>query len=224
MDKILSLQHQNKAQFFISFLDQCRNLENMKFGKEFVSQMVPEWQEAYMDYNSLKNILKNVLNIRRRIRSGSPKAPTTGGSALKRGVSLYRAFSGLTGRNRRSSASAMQGEEEEVILVSSVMEAGSSDSRYQTMFLMSSEEGGDCELLFFNRLDDEFNKVVRFYHEKIQEVVEEADELTKQMNALIALRVKVEKPSVQSRGNPAGDSEFSHDPTAHLLRSKKPGK
>lgn len=178
--------------------------------------MVPEWQEAYLDYNSLKNILKDVLNVRRNMQSNSPQATAVEGSALRRRVSLYRAFSGLTGRNRA-------GEEEEAILVSSVKEHGSSEARYQTMFLMSTEEGGGYEHVFFNRLDSEFNKVVRFYQKKVQEVMEEADELTRQMNALIALRVKVEKPNVRSTGNHVPVSEFSYDPPAHPLRSKKTG-
>ena len=41
----------------------------MKFGKEFVSQMVPEWEEAYMDYNCLKATLKNISKFRERYES-----------------------------------------------------------------------------------------------------------------------------------------------------------
>ncbi|KAI6700534.1 hypothetical protein NL676_014858 [Syzygium grande] len=62
------------------------------------------------------------------------------------------------------------------------------------MFLRSSNEEGEYELLFFRRLDDEFNKVLGFYRRKVEEVVFEADKLSKQMNALIALRIRVEKP------------------------------
>lgn len=29
----------------------------MRFGKEFKKQKVPEWTDAYMDYNGLKRIL-----------------------------------------------------------------------------------------------------------------------------------------------------------------------
>ncbi|PKI47905.1 hypothetical protein CRG98_031689 [Punica granatum] len=178
----------------------------MKFGKEFTSQMVPEWQEAYMNYNYLKAVLKDVLNLRKRMQTVSPKASTPRGSALKRGVSLYRAFSGLTSRQRKNPNSPLaRGDDEEVVLFNSVRESGSpSGARHQTMFLKSAEEGGECELVFFKRLDDEFNKVVGFYRKKVQEVVEEADELTRQMNALIALRVKVDNPNVRSQ---AGASE-----------------
>lgn len=39
----------------------------MKFGKEFESQKVPQWQEAYMDYSGLKAVLKDVLDTRKGI-------------------------------------------------------------------------------------------------------------------------------------------------------------
>ncbi|KAL3723297.1 hypothetical protein ACJRO7_035478 [Eucalyptus globulus] len=166
----------------------------MKFGKEFVSQMVQEWQDAYMDYNFLKSILKDALRHRQLNSQPSPGASMTSSQGpLKRRGSLYRAFSGLSNRYARNSP-RKSSEEEEVILVSAVQEEGSDYGRYQTMFLRLSDEGGEYELLFFRRLDDEFNKVLGFYKKKVEEVVAEADELSKQMNALIALRIRVEKP------------------------------
>ncbi|KAL5193284.1 Phosphate transporter PHO1 3 [Glycine soja] len=63
----------------------------MKFGKEYTSQMVPEWQEAYMDYNFLKSHLKEIQRFRQRT-----KPPTATPRGLRRKLTLYRAFSGLT--------------------------------------------------------------------------------------------------------------------------------
>jgi len=59
---------------------------------------------------------------------------------------------------------------------------------------MTAEEGGEYELVFFRRLDDEFNRVEKFYKEKVEEVMKDAIMLNKQMDALIAFRVKVENP------------------------------
>ena len=170
----------------------------MKFGKEFASQMVQEWQQAYMDYNTLKTVLKDIMTFRQKNPSSYSSTTTTTANAkssLRRKVSLYRAFSGLTTRYRNSPRKR----DDEAILVGAVQQGGS-EERYQTMFLMSSDEGGEYELVFFRRLDEEFNKVVSFYRKKVEEVVEEADELTRQMNALIALRIKVENPMVNSAG------------------------
>ncbi|VVA20084.1 PREDICTED: phosphate transporter PHO1 [Prunus dulcis] len=190
----------------------------MKFGKEFVSQMVPEWQEAYMDYNSLKLLLKDILCFRQCNKVTTPMASTPEGSSLKRRVSLYRAFSGLTSRHRGSPKK----KEDEEILVS---EEGA-EGQWQTMFLMSSDEGGDIEVVFFKRLDEEFNKVINFYKKKVGEVVDEAEELSRQMDALIALRLKVENPLVELGGTDVidrGSNGVSSQSTVHPTSGRRPG-
>ncbi|KAL4653813.1 hypothetical protein ACB092_01G333400 [Castanea dentata] len=196
----------------------------MKFGKEFASQMVQEWQEAYMDYNYLKTVLKDILQFKKRNPS-TPKASTSRGS-LQRRVSLYRAFSGLTSRHR----SSPKKNEDEVILVNAVVQQQeeSSERHYQTMFLMSSEIGGEYELVFFRRLDDEFNKVINFYRKKVEAVMEEANELTKQMDVLIALRIKVDDPVMEFNGsdprNISSNGASSPSATAaHSINGRKPG-
>ncbi|XWS23157.1 hypothetical protein CRYUN_Cryun29cG0096900 [Craigia yunnanensis] len=158
----------------------------MKFGKEFASQMVPEWQEAYMDYDYLKTLLKELQRFKHRT-----KPPATPGG-LKRKLTLYRAFSGLTQRHHNPVSPSSPDIESQPILVNSVNRNGSQS--YETTFLMSSDEGGEYEMVYFRRLDDEFNKVDKFYRAKVQEVMKEADVLNKQMDALIAFRIKVENP------------------------------
>ncbi|XP_075658494.1 phosphate transporter PHO1 homolog 3-like isoform X4 [Castanea sativa] len=172
----------------------------MKFGKEFTAQMVPEWQEAYMDYNQLKSLLKEIQRFKQRTK---PPATPAG---LKRKLALYRAFSGLTQRynNPTSPSSASDEIESQAILVNSVNHGGSQS--YQTTFLMSSDEGGEYEFVYFRRLDDEFNKVNKFYKAKVEEVMKEAAMLNKQMDALIAFRIKVE--------NPQGWFDSSHGPSS----------
>ncbi|KAK9107501.1 hypothetical protein Syun_023512 [Stephania yunnanensis] len=171
----------------------------MKFGKEFQSQMVPEWEEAYVDYNYLKSILKEIQSFNQRAKASSTPR------GLKRRLTLYRAFSGLTQRQNsknnknkpsNSSQSPQNGGdiEDQVILVNAVEAKGSREGRYETMFMMSADEGGENELVFFRRLDDEFNKVNLFYRKKVEEVMQEAELLNKQMEALVAFRIKVENP------------------------------
>ncbi|XP_024625508.1 phosphate transporter PHO1 homolog 9 isoform X3 [Medicago truncatula] len=164
----------------------------MKFGKEFVSQMVPEWQEAYMNYSSLKSILKEMSKIKRKNKSEAPTASTPKGS-LKKRLTLYRSFSGLNKKQKGPSNK----NEDEVILVRS--EQGlASKGMYQTMFLKPSEDGAEIDLEFFKKLDIEFNKVNAFYKKMVKEVVHEADELSEQMNFLIAFRIKVDKAGFEN--------------------------
>ncbi|KAL5722916.1 hypothetical protein ACHQM5_006376 [Ranunculus cassubicifolius] len=166
----------------------------MKFGKEFVSQMVPEWEEAYLDYKYLKSLLKDIkLSEKESVR--------------RRSTLINRVFSDLTtDRNTINNefsvnssiiSDGMYDEEEgdiedQVILVSMANPKGS-EGVYETMFLMFSEEGGHNELVFFRKLDDEFNKVNRFYRSKMDEVMKEAVVLNKQLDALDAFRIKVGK-------------------------------
>ncbi|KAL0792609.1 hypothetical protein Bca101_063986 [Brassica carinata] len=195
----------------------------MKFGREYEAQMIQEWREAYMDYRSLKSIVKQILryHLQKQQRPyHPPPLPTgetaplhaastapTGASGLSRRVSLYRAFSGLTNRVKGGSPRKSHkhnnplsskrhyhlfDEDEEQAILINEDETGS----YNTTFLCSSEEGGEMEVQFFRRLDEEFNKVLRFYKQKVESVMEEADELSRQLNVLIALRVKVENPNV----------------------------
>ncbi|KAH7858539.1 hypothetical protein Vadar_025108 [Vaccinium darrowii] len=147
--------------------------------------MVPEWQDAYMDYDYLKTLLKEIQRFKHRTK---PQSAQTG---LKRKMTLNRAFSGLTRRNySHISSPHVSDVESQVIMVNS----GSEGGRSETMFLRSSDEGGEYEVVYFKRLDDEFDKVVKFYKSKVEEVMKEAAVLDKQMDAFIAFRVKVENP------------------------------
>ncbi|XP_073130692.1 phosphate transporter PHO1 homolog 9-like [Henckelia pumila] len=154
----------------------------MKFGKELASQMVQEWQEAYVDYKHLKKLLKNISKSRQR-----NAFPT-----------LYRSFSGLTGRDSR-----MMRSEDEVISVNQVQpERSENDGLHQTIFFKSPEDGGEAsDSRFFEILDEEFDKVLRFYKEKVKEVTLRAEELSKQMDTLIALRIQVYEPLTERNGN-----------------------
>uniref|UniRef100_M4E7M8 EXS domain-containing protein n=1 Tax=Brassica campestris TaxID=3711 RepID=M4E7M8_BRACM len=172
----------------------------MKFGKEFTSQMVPEWHEAYMNYDYLKTLLKDIIRFKRK---NNPHHHVHGHHHLRRTLTLYRSFSGLlakSGRRRHHHGGGQIGhlsdsdDDIEEGLRSAPILVHSANHGYETTFLMAAEEGGEYEILFFRRLDDEFNKVDRFYKEKVEEVMKEAVMLNKQMDALIAFRVKVEHP------------------------------
>ncbi|KAL8150153.1 hypothetical protein V2J09_019961 [Rumex salicifolius] len=138
----------------------------MKFGKDFKKQMVPEWIEAYMDYNGLKGILHEIRN------SQGPKKPLT---RLK---SLQRSFSRLS---TESFDQLSHGDIENQAIDVKSLPGESNMTVYKTNLLMPPEEAGEEEVNFFRKLDDELNKGV----------LTEASKLNKQMDALIALRIKL---------------------------------
>ncbi|XP_071694036.1 phosphate transporter PHO1 homolog 10-like isoform X2 [Rutidosis leptorrhynchoides] len=157
----------------------------MKFGKEFKQQKVPEWTEAYMNYNKLKRILHEIQKFK------LCEVPSTPIRTSQQRVSLYKPFSGLEVRS--SSEESSSDLEDQVIAVETIQE---NDHRqvYNTNFLGSPKEGRQSEIMFFEKLDEELNKVNTFYRDKVEEVIGEAASLNKQMNALIALRIKVKQP------------------------------
>ncbi|KAL2933260.1 Phosphate transporter PHO1-like protein 10 [Bienertia sinuspersici] len=154
----------------------------MKFGKEYEEQMVPEWVEMYMDYDGLKGMLREVRHSR------VPKTPLR--SIHQRISSMYSSFRGTESQRSRRDI------EDSVIKVSPLV-GESNRTSYRTRILFSSEEiGAEEEVRFFEKLDDELNKVNRFYQDKVDEVVQEAAELMRQMDAYIALRIKVQSPGI----------------------------
>ncbi|VFQ66674.1 unnamed protein product [Cuscuta campestris] len=150
----------------------------MKFGKEFKKQQVPEWVEAYVDYNGLKRILQDIRHIKKPIQ------PTTPAQQKHR---FHRAFSGPETRAENSGDV-----EDQVIAVDTVQEENSIEM-YHSKFL-KPPEGGQNEIMFFKKLDNELNKVNTFYNEKVEEVKSEAAMLNQQMDVLLALRIKVMNP------------------------------
>ncbi|XP_024005526.1 phosphate transporter PHO1 homolog 4 isoform X2 [Eutrema salsugineum] len=140
----------------------------MRFGKEFVSQMIPEWQEAYIDYAYLKTILQDIQASR---NISDPNSQNNKPSFAR---NLTRRY------NRDASVSDNHG-----IVVNTVTRE--LETTYETVFL----KAGDSEVAFFRTLDREFNKVNSFYRLKVDRARNEALSLSKQLDALIAFRLKV---------------------------------
>ncbi|KAM7268075.1 hypothetical protein ACFE04_010241 [Oxalis oulophora] len=165
----------------------------MKFGKEFTAQLVHEWEDAYMDYNSLKKILKSILHFKKLNESQTMAETSVRG--LRRSVSVYRAYSGLTSVSRV--VSSRINPLDEVIFLNEVPEGEEVEG--EPTFVIPIDDGGEySELLFFEKLDKEFNKVLKFYKKKVGEALTEAEDLNKQMEAFVALRIKVETPFLRS--------------------------
>ncbi|CAN7091733.1 unnamed protein product [Brassica rapa subsp. narinosa] len=160
----------------------------MKFGKEFSSQMVPEWQQAYVDYKYLKTLIKDINRFKCKTNPQGHEMKTA----------LHRTFIGQKRHGFGSgcgqiSPSSTVVDINDGITTAPIHVSSSVTHQYETTFFMTAERGGEYELVFFRRLDDQFNKVEKFYKEKGDEVVKEAEVLNKQMDALIAFRFKMKE-------------------------------
>ncbi|PWA99633.1 EXS (ERD1/XPR1/SYG1) family protein [Artemisia annua] len=179
----------------------------MKFGKEFKKQKVPEWIEAYVDYNGLKRVLQELREFKQS------KGPSTPAKTSQQKSLLLRPFSGLD--VRKSFDETKEDDIENQVIAVETVHKDDNREEYSTNFLMPPQEGGQSEITFFERLDEELNKVNTFYRDKVEEVIEEAASLNKQMNALIALRIKVERPdssNSRSHRNVSKDSSSTESP------------
>jgi SPX domain protein involved in polyphosphate accumulation len=140
--------------------------------------MVPEWEKEYMNYESLKKLLKEVKS--------SKKAKDN--KHLQHRFSLERAFSGIHlhgGSNHKGNEDI----EDQVIEVKTLeIDVDGSKELYETKL---NEERGEAEVRFFEKLDEELNKVNSFYKEQVEAAKNEAILLSKQVETLVALRVKV---------------------------------
>ncbi|OMO85604.1 hypothetical protein CCACVL1_10084 [Corchorus capsularis] len=115
--------------------------------------MVPKWQEAYMDYNSLKTLLKELHGFQATNQTNSCRQ-----RRLESKDDTLQSFSGLTQRYNNNNSgpltpSSPDIEDQQPILVNSVSRNGSQS--YQTAFLMQADEGGEYELVFFRRLGND---------------------------------------------------------------------
>ncbi|KAI3944934.1 hypothetical protein MKW92_003561 [Papaver armeniacum] len=169
----------------------------MKFGKEYSSQMLPEWKDAYLDYRYLKTLLKDILQFKHKEEEEKGQ---TQQKALVRDLTLYRSFSGLHKRNSDFKNPNGGGAIEDQFIVVKEVKGVNSNVKYETKFVIPSEDASEQEVVFFDRLDYEFSKVDKFYKDKVEEVMNEVAVLNKQMDALIALRIKVENPSLDMSG------------------------
>ncbi|BFG16720.1 hypothetical protein CerSpe_029940 [Prunus speciosa] len=154
----------------------------MKFGKEFKKKMVPEWAEAYMDYNGLKRILRELREYKQRKHSRDLLDHKTAPPP-------NRTISGI--ELQINSLQNTNGDIEDQVIDVNTLHGDGCRQFYKTKFLKQSEEGGEIEVTFFRKLDEELNQVNTFYKDKVKEVKQEANHLDKQMEALVALRIKV---------------------------------
>ena len=145
----------------------------MKFKNEFKKQMVPEWADAYLDYNGLKRLLLEI-SCEKQIQ----KSRASSGYSKKK-PAVDRKCSEFISQPRKSHV----GKDIE----------NQNEDQYD---FRKSQEISEIEVKFFKKLDEELNKVNSFYKESVEAVTNEASVLKNQMETLIALRRKIQKESI----------------------------
>ncbi|KAL9284923.1 hypothetical protein ACSQ67_024709 [Phaseolus vulgaris] len=175
--------------------------------KDFKQQMVPEWEKEYMDYEGLKKILKEMKSSKQ----------TTHNRSLQHRLRLEKAFRGLP---LQGSNHQREGDIEDQVIEVKTLEQEGSKQLYKTDFHKLHEEGGEAEARFFQKLDEELNKVNAFYKDQVEAVNHEFNLLSKQLEALVALRVKVKSPDTELKqilSSPEETAGQNHQPKDSMI-------
>ncbi|KAJ9182309.1 hypothetical protein P3X46_006317 [Hevea brasiliensis] len=152
----------------------------VKFSKELEAQLIPEWKEAFVNYWQLKKQIKKIKLSRK---------PKQTQEVLNHdfGLSIFdpiRFFAGKFSNNFFRSDTKT-----EIIKVrSKTMEDGHLRQEiYQTELLQLFSEEDEVRV-FFERLDEELNKVNQFYKARESELLERGELLHKQLQILLDLK------------------------------------
>ncbi|KDP40362.1 hypothetical protein JCGZ_02360 [Jatropha curcas] len=154
----------------------------VKFSKELEAQLIPEWKEAFVNYWQLKKHIKKIKLSRK------PKQSPEFDHEC--GRSIFNPIRFLS--YKLSNAFFRSDSKTEIIQVrSKAMEDqdGNEDQDiiYKTELVQLFSEEDEVRI-FFEKLDEELNKVNQFYKAKESELLERGDLLYKQLDVLLNLK------------------------------------
>ncbi|KAG0627990.1 hypothetical protein M758_2G242000 [Ceratodon purpureus] len=164
----------------------------VRFAKELQSQLVPEWQEAYCNYDELKEDLRRIQHHRLL----GPTYTRTGSLGLLRSLASMKPNLSktltrtLTRRGRpeyMSSLSSKPGQQSKDTLLIDKKRALDGTEIYVSE-LREPLSQSPQDRTFFARLDAQLTKVNKFYKKKEAENIARAGALEKQMLSLIHLQ------------------------------------
>ncbi|XP_058094655.1 phosphate transporter PHO1-like isoform X2 [Magnolia sinica] len=146
----------------------------VKFSKELEAQLIPEWKEAFVNYWQLK---KNIKKIKLCRNPPQIKEKHDFGFCVLDPIRY-------TGSKI---VSRFRSDEDRHEIIQVRRERGDEDELYRTHLIHSSSESNEVKE-FFERLDEELNKVNHFYTTKEREFLERGEILDKQLQILLDLK------------------------------------
>ncbi|KAL4271660.1 hypothetical protein GQ457_13G026130 [Hibiscus cannabinus] len=181
----------------------------VKFSKELEAQLIPEWKDAFVNYWQLKKHVKRIKLSRQQphLNRDFPRSVFDPIRSISTKLLSFR--SGSNGADdgqiiKVRSKSIEVASDDEVVL-------------YQTELLQLFSEEDEVRP-FFERLDEELNKVNQFYKSKESEFLERGETLNKQLQILKDLKQILDgdrrrSSDILSHSSPTYDSDFSglHD-------------
>ncbi|KAJ8639225.1 hypothetical protein MRB53_015919 [Persea americana] len=179
----------------------------VKFSKELEAQLIPEWKDAFVNYWLLKKYVKKIKLCRNH--------PETDTNRNLHFSDLIR-YVGSSIRSRLFGDG--KGQQHDIIQVKK--ESGDEEIQYRTHLIELFSDGEEMKE-FFERLDEELNKVNEFYKLKEREFIERGEVLKKQLQILVELkrilqdrrRKSLSRSDSASSDKPRASSGFSESVT-----------
>ncbi|CAH1453057.1 unnamed protein product [Lactuca virosa] len=186
----------------------------VKFSKELEAQLIPEWKDAFVNYWQLKKHVKKVKLSRMLKLSQTTCSHDYGISIFDPVCSFFRHLS----------SSVTNHQPDQILQVKNTLSEQGDES--------GEDENDDAELVehlnseedelkvFFEKLDEELDKVNRFYTNKESEFLERGEMLNKQLQILFDLQ-----QVLGCRRQSSGRFNFSRSATSsRLIRSYSSGR
>ncbi|XP_028769610.1 phosphate transporter PHO1-like [Neltuma alba] len=139
----------------------------VKFSKELEAQLIPEWKEAFVNYWQLKKHIKRVKLSRLPSQSPHHHRPS-----LLHPLGFF----------------SQKPPQPDIIQVRRKIMDGTDDEVYYETELAQLFSEEDEVRLFFERLDEELNKVNQFYKRQEKEFLERGEMLHRQLQILVDLK------------------------------------
>ncbi|XP_012456872.2 phosphate transporter PHO1 [Gossypium raimondii] len=156
----------------------------VKFSKELEAQLIPEWKEAFVNYWQLKKHVKKIKLSRTNKQSASAEFTHDFGRSILDPIRFIALKVASTTKHFFTSSNNIT---DEIIQVRSKSMDSDEEVLYQTELLQLFSEEDEVRL-FFERLDEELNKVNQFYKTKESEFLERGEILNKQLQILLDLK------------------------------------
>nr|CAB3467988.1 unnamed protein product [Digitaria exilis] len=191
----------------------------VKFSKQFEGQLVPEWKEAFVDYWQLKKDVKKLQaaageSVAVPSAVSSPwlrQTPPTAHWVMRISTEHTAQEKQVEGRataTNKFAPRAMQVHKKLMIdgsvddaIVGEVYETGVADG--------AGFVDEEVAKVFFQRLDQQLNKVNRFYERKEGEFLERGESLRRQLQILVELKAAITQQQQARHGG--GSSKGSTD-------------
>lgn len=160
----------------------------VKFSKELEAQLIPEWKDAFVNYWQLKKHVKKVKLSRRTSMSAAAAACNH-----DYGVSIFDPVRSFL--RRRLSAVNPPADQHILQVKNTISEQGGDegeDEDDETELVDHLYSAEDEVKVFFEKLDEEVDKVNQFYMTKEKEFLERGEMLNKQLQILLDLHQVVD--------------------------------